>query len=99
MVVDGIDDKFEMNSGAFSESPAATGGFLSCCCLCGKKLHGLDIFMYRGDEAFCSVECRCKQILSDERKEKCWSKAEKPHESPLSPYLAPLPFGAGVAAA
>lgn len=22
-------------------------GFLSCCCLCKKKLHGLDIFMYR----------------------------------------------------
>nr|GEZ87006.1 hypothetical protein [Tanacetum cinerariifolium] len=44
--------------------------FLSCCCLCKKKLHGLDIFMYRGDKAFCSEECRYKQISIDEQKEK-----------------------------
>lgn len=52
--VDGMGGKFEMNSGVFFDSPPPTamgptisGGFLSCCYLCRKKLHGLDIFMYR----------------------------------------------------
>lgn len=53
----------------------------------------------RGDKAFCSTECRCQQILSDEHKEKCRTKTKEPCESPLSPYLAPLPYDAGVAAA
>ncbi|KAI3948321.1 hypothetical protein MKX01_028759 [Papaver californicum] len=44
--------------------------FLSSCYLCRKKLHGKDIYMYRGEKAFCSTECRCQQIASDERKDK-----------------------------
>ncbi|KAJ0239855.1 FCS-Like Zinc finger 3 [Hirschfeldia incana] len=45
--------------------------FLESCSLCSKHL-GLnsDIFMYRGDKAFCSIECREEQIESDEAKEK-----------------------------
>lgn len=40
---------------------------LKCCFFC--KCHlgvGKDIFMYRGDRAFCSVECRYQQIVKDE---------------------------------
>ncbi|WJX23517.1 hypothetical protein P8452_12720 [Trifolium repens] len=41
--------------------------FLEICFLCKKKLlPGTDIYMYKGDRAFCSVECRCKQIFMDE---------------------------------
>lgn len=43
--------------------------FLSKCFQCGRLLaDGKDIFMYRGDQAFCSQECRYKQIAADERK-------------------------------
>uniref|UniRef100_A0A803NT76 FLZ-type domain-containing protein n=2 Tax=Cannabis sativa TaxID=3483 RepID=A0A803NT76_CANSA len=55
-----------------------TSDFLSCCHLCRKTLHGKDIYMYRGEKAFCSPECRASQILSDERKEKqCRSEARR----------------------
>ncbi|XP_050870297.1 FCS-Like Zinc finger 15 isoform X1 [Lathyrus oleraceus] len=41
--------------------------FLKLCFLCRKRLlPGKDIYMYKGDRAFCSVECRCKQIFMDE---------------------------------
>ncbi|CAG7908577.1 hypothetical protein BRARA_D02704 [Brassica rapa] len=47
--------------------------FLESCSLCRKHI-GLnsDIFMYRGDKAFCSKECREEQIESDEAKERSW---------------------------
>ncbi|CAI9099039.1 OLC1v1035800C1 [Oldenlandia corymbosa var. corymbosa] len=73
--------------------------FLNSCFLCQKQLHGLDIFMYRGEKAFCSVECRGKQITIDERKEKCVSGMAKPHEYSASPCPSPMQFLAGVAAA
>ncbi|KAL1216261.1 FCS-Like Zinc finger 5 [Cardamine amara subsp. amara] len=45
--------------------------FLRCCSLCKRLLvPGRDIYMYRGDRAFCSLECRQQQITVDERKEK-----------------------------
>ncbi|KAG2309643.1 hypothetical protein Bca4012_081237 [Brassica carinata] len=45
--------------------------FLESCSLCRKHLAlNSDIFMYRGDKAFCSKECREEQIESDEAKEK-----------------------------
>uniref|UniRef100_A0A0D9VHR4 FLZ-type domain-containing protein n=1 Tax=Leersia perrieri TaxID=77586 RepID=A0A0D9VHR4_9ORYZ len=51
-------------------SPATvttTSYFLQRCFLCHKELaDGKDIYMYRGDRAFCSVDCRCKQIFMDE---------------------------------
>jgi hypothetical protein len=41
--------------------------FLSACYLCKRQLsRGKDIYMYRGDKAFCSVECRSQQILMDD---------------------------------
>ncbi|KAF3548404.1 hypothetical protein DY000_02005781, partial [Brassica cretica] len=54
--------------------------FLRTCSLCNQNLcHRRDIYMYRyvfmflnqpfeGDNAFCSLECRGKQIKLDERK-------------------------------
>ncbi|KAI3742145.1 hypothetical protein L1987_59825 [Smallanthus sonchifolius] len=51
-------------------------GFLNSCHLCNKKLHGKDIYMYRGEKAFCSPECRSGQIAMDERPDKyCSSQA------------------------
>lgn len=41
--------------------------FLKSCAFC--KCHlgvGKDIYMYRGDQAFCSAECRYQQIMIDE---------------------------------
>ncbi|XP_078432472.1 FCS-Like Zinc finger 17-like [Wolffia australiana] len=44
--------------------------FLSACRLCHKQLSPLDdVYMYRGDQAFCSDECRCRQMVQDERRE------------------------------
>ncbi|XP_057420448.1 FCS-Like Zinc finger 14-like [Lotus japonicus] len=61
-----------------------TSNFLSSCNLCGKKLHGKDIYMYRGEKGFCSQECRSSQIMMDERKEVCRSEASV--ELSSSPY-------------
>ncbi|RRT68358.1 hypothetical protein B296_00036085 [Ensete ventricosum] len=45
-------------------------GFLKACFLCGKELSPhKDVYMYRGDQGFCSEECRRDQILLDERTE------------------------------
>ncbi|XP_058079249.1 FCS-Like Zinc finger 14-like [Magnolia sinica] len=65
--------------------PFRTADFLKSCYLCRKMLHGKDIYMYRGEKAFCSVECRYQQIASDEYKEKCGSEASK--SSDISPLL------------
>ncbi|KAA8538041.1 hypothetical protein F0562_027379 [Nyssa sinensis] len=49
-----------------------TANFLRACSLCNRRLvPGRDIYMYRGDSAFCSLECRQQQMNQDERKEKC----------------------------
>ncbi|XP_058068496.1 FCS-Like Zinc finger 13-like [Magnolia sinica] len=98
--VDGTGCNYLGNSGVFVTSPPVMmADFLNACYLCRKKLHGRDIFMYRGEKAFCSVECRCQQILSDEYKEKCRSGAMNPFDCSVSPCSAPRLFTAGVAAA
>ncbi|KAL2339877.1 hypothetical protein Fmac_007817 [Flemingia macrophylla] len=47
--------------------------FLRACFLCKRRLvpGRDDIYIYRGESAFCSSECREKQMKHDERKEKC----------------------------
>ncbi|CAM6093298.1 unnamed protein product [Calypogeia fissa] len=47
--------------------------FLNACHLCKRRLgEGRDIYIYRGDKAFCSPECRHQQIMNDEqRPERC----------------------------
>ncbi|XVE60704.1 hypothetical protein DITRI_Ditri05aG0149400 [Diplodiscus trichospermus] len=79
--------------------------FLTSCHLCRKELHGLDIFMYRGEKAFCSAECREKQITSenDDYKEKeiCGAEARsrRPLDCSVSPCSGTQVFFTGVAAA
>ncbi|XVF64738.1 hypothetical protein PTKIN_Ptkin09bG0191300 [Pterospermum kingtungense] len=52
----------------FMETPH----FLRSCGLCRRRLvPGRDIYMYRGDTAFCSMDCRQQQMNQDEKKEKC----------------------------
>ncbi|CAN7101762.1 unnamed protein product [Brassica rapa subsp. narinosa] len=51
-------------------------GFLKHCFLCKRKLlPAKDIYMYKSDRGFCSVECRSKQMVMDEeesfRRENC----------------------------
>ncbi|XP_049392598.1 FCS-Like Zinc finger 5-like [Solanum stenotomum] len=49
-----------------------TSNFLKACFLCKRRLiPGRDIYMYRGDSAFCSLECRQQQMNLDEKKDKC----------------------------
>eukprot|EP00249_Psilotum_nudum_P011766 c23368_g1_i1 orf=564-1325(+) len=58
--------------------PLPSSDFLSSCFFCMRHLGpGKDIYMYRGDRAFCSVNCRYQQIVIDERKERCSSVALK----------------------
>lgn len=79
--------------------PFAALGFLSHCYLCKKKLEGIDVYMYRGDKAFCSAECRCQQMLFDEPRDSCGYEELKSYECSVSPCSGPLLFVAGVAAA
>jgi len=54
-----------------SIKPIEPAHFLDACHLCNRRLSdGRDIYMYRGDTAFCSEECRQQQIAMDEHKEK-----------------------------
>ncbi|CAI0628022.1 unnamed protein product [Linum tenue] len=76
--------------------------FLASCNLCKKLLQGLDIFMYRGEKAFCSPECREKHIRNEDYREKSYGYGEirkHPHECSLSPCSSPQVYLAEVAAA
>nr|XP_010915049.1 FCS-Like Zinc finger 8 isoform X1 [Elaeis guineensis] len=50
--------------------PSPSNDFLSRCFFCKKKLEGKDIYMYRGEKAFCSCNCREQEILIEEETEK-----------------------------
>ncbi|KAI5597750.1 hypothetical protein BDE02_02G086400 [Populus trichocarpa] len=74
-----IDQRFLSDAGSprttyrrASDDFLETAHFLRACSLCKRRLiPGRDIYMYRGDSAFCSLECRQQQMSLDERKEKC----------------------------
>ncbi|KAJ4837971.1 hypothetical protein Tsubulata_031784 [Turnera subulata] len=52
-------------------NPFPSNDFLSFCCYCNKKLdEGKDIYIYRGEKAFCSLACRAQEIMIDEALEK-----------------------------
>ncbi|KAL3623571.1 hypothetical protein CASFOL_032387 [Castilleja foliolosa] len=72
--------------------------FLSSCHLCHKRLQGEDIYMYRGEKAFCSTECRYREIVMDERREKCSSEATRAVDLSSSPYANGQIFTAGILA-
>ncbi|CAK9226248.1 unnamed protein product [Sphagnum troendelagicum] len=57
---------------AVAAAAASAVHFLDACYFCKRHLvDGKDIYMYRGDKAFCSTECRSQQIMLDERHENC----------------------------
>ncbi|KAK4274378.1 hypothetical protein QN277_017606 [Acacia crassicarpa] len=57
-----------------------SNNFLSFCYHCNKKLdEGKDIYIYRGEESFCSLTCRDLEIMVDELLQKS-SDSEKPQE-------------------
>jgi hypothetical protein len=62
--------------------PSRAADFLGCCDGCRRPLDGKDIFMYRGDRAFCSTECRYQAILSDEFQEEK-ERRRRAHAVPL----------------
>ncbi|CAL9228516.1 unnamed protein product [Arabidopsis halleri] len=50
-------------------SPSSLSSFLGNCGFCKRRLApGRDIYMYKGDAAFCSIECREQQMEHDEGK-------------------------------
>lgn len=52
-------------------SPCQPIDFLSFCYFCNKKLEsGKDIYIYRGEKAFCSSDCRYREIMIEEELEK-----------------------------
>ncbi|KAF5458704.1 hypothetical protein F2P56_022717 [Juglans regia] len=92
-----IKDSETRSEETFSGYP--TSDFLSSCHLCSKNLHGKDIYMYRGEKAFCSTECRSRQIMMDERKEQCRSEASRSVDVSSSPYTRGQIFSPGILAA
>ncbi|XP_045809600.1 FCS-Like Zinc finger 6-like [Trifolium pratense] len=64
----------------------STPHFLRICGLCNCRLApGRDIYMYRGDTAFCSLECREEQMKQDRRKEKWKMGVSKKEDHRVSP--------------
>uniref|UniRef100_A0A5B6ZW98 FLZ-type domain-containing protein n=1 Tax=Davidia involucrata TaxID=16924 RepID=A0A5B6ZW98_DAVIN len=60
-------------NGFFANRPMSypSESFLSFCYTCKKNLgQGKDIYMYRGEKAFCSSECRYKEMMLEEGMEK-----------------------------
>ncbi|PSS28928.1 hypothetical protein CEY00_Acc06439 [Actinidia chinensis var. chinensis] len=51
-------------------TPYPSSDFLSFCYSCQKKLEGEDIYMYRGEKAFCSWGCQSQEILIEEAMER-----------------------------
>ncbi|KAI5084262.1 hypothetical protein GOP47_0000431 [Adiantum capillus-veneris] len=68
------------------------GDFLSACFFCKCRLMpGKDIYMYRGDRAFCSTECRYQQIVIDEIKERHSAATNCYHvDGGLAPLVRPI---------
>lgn len=89
---------FAISPATFGESVAVSpSDFLSSCHLCKKKLQGKDIYMYR-EKAFCSTECRYRQIVTDEYKEKCSTEVSKSADISSSPYKNGQLFSPGILA-
>ncbi|XP_078442980.1 uncharacterized protein LOC144712605 [Wolffia australiana] len=78
----------------FESPPVAE--FLRRCFLCRKPLHGIDVFIFGGEKAFCSAECRSRQMGSEEQQRWTW-RAGSPAAArrfSVSPCAAPLPAAA-----
>ncbi|XP_031261080.1 FCS-Like Zinc finger 10-like [Pistacia vera] len=75
-----------------STTPYPSVDFLSFCYTCRKKLEGKDIYIYRGEKAFCSFDCRSQEISIDEEMEKIIRSSEN---SPTSDDVEEL-FETGI---
>ncbi|KAE8689147.1 hypothetical protein F3Y22_tig00110940pilonHSYRG00032 [Hibiscus syriacus] len=97
---DGGEQRRKCNNGARSVEDFSypTSDFLSCCHLCRKQLHGKDIYMYRGEKAFCSSECRATQIMTDERRERCRSEVSRSAKVSTSCASGEIFFSTGILA-
>ncbi|KAM0927121.1 hypothetical protein ACQ4PT_003217 [Festuca glaucescens] len=63
-----------------------TAAFLAACFFCGKGLGpGKDTYIYRGEVAFCSAECREHQIEQDEPMEQNCSLTSIREAAPSAP--------------
>ncbi|KAL2457367.1 hypothetical protein Fot_30467 [Forsythia ovata] len=52
------------------QPPSLHSCYLKSCFLCNKHLSlDKEVYMYKGDQGFCSVECRSRQMYMDEMKE------------------------------
>lgn len=58
----------------------------------------VSFMIYRGEKAFCSNECRSRQIVMDERKEQCRSEASRSADVSSSPYTRGQIFSTGILA-
>ncbi|GJU35506.1 cyclin-dependent kinase 1 [Tanacetum coccineum] len=76
LVYDNCGDHEKLIRSLFDISPivddikAAGADFLSTCHECNKQLHGKDIYMYRGEKAFCSNECNPYENVQKWKKKK-----------------------------
>ncbi|KAF8401119.1 hypothetical protein HHK36_014423 [Tetracentron sinense] len=64
----------------------------------GSNYFNLCCLIRRGEKAFCSSECRYRQIMIDEGKEKCGSEASRSAEISGSPYSGRQLFSTGITA-
>ncbi|MED6180043.1 hypothetical protein PIB30_006531 [Stylosanthes scabra] len=69
--------------------------FLSFCHHCNKKLEeGKDIYMYRGERAFCSLTCRALEIMNDEELEE--QESDTPSKNTPNQELGEKLFETGI---
>ncbi|KAL7615674.1 FCS-Like Zinc finger 17 [Lactuca sativa] len=53
-----------------NQIPSSGSCFIKSCFLCHKHISfNKDVYMYRGDQSFCSEECRSRQIYIDDIKQ------------------------------
>ncbi|KAJ8751684.1 hypothetical protein K2173_025847 [Erythroxylum novogranatense] len=66
----------QADTGFMNLTPNGLNHFLSFCYYCNKKLEdGEDIYIYGGEKAFCSLNCRMQEIMVDEELENTNDKA------------------------
>jgi len=69
-------------------SVVETAAFLRACGLCRRRLGpGRDTFMYKGEAAFCSLECRERHITQEEWKDKCAVKSVNSKDAAAPPVI------------
>ncbi|CAL4999132.1 unnamed protein product [Urochloa decumbens] len=81
---------------AASRHGGVSCSFLKACSLCRRDLSpSKDVYMYRGDQGFCSEECRWEQIMVDEARERqaaagCKERQRRGQAHHHSPHRTPI---------